>query len=130
LGQKTTSRNFDKFCYPKAMAKEIKTLLDFDGTLTDEVKQAAELALIAKKMLAEEILDLPLSTIEQLYQETKENILKDPHAHHWLVNGQAASYAYEGAYILNTVILQQILSRPEFRQTVSGQFAVERRPVP
>ena len=101
---------------------ETKTLLDFDGTLTDEVKQAEELAIIAKNMLSE-ILDRPLTAIEELYEEIKWNILARPEAYRWFVNGQPASYAHEGAYIINTVILQEMIcSHTAFVNKIKKQF--------
>ncbi len=104
---------------PKA---KVKAILDFDGTLTDEVKQAEEIVIIAKSMLAK-ILELSVAQVEQLYQETKQMILKKPEKYFWEVNGLPATYAYEGAYLLNTGILQTILrSRPQFISLVSKKF--------
>lgn len=103
--------------------KRIKVILDFDGTLTDEVKQAKELAGIAKKMLAEEILEIPLEEVKSLYEKFREAILEKPHKYHWEVNGVPATYAYEGAYLLNTCTLQNVIgSRSEFIRKIKKRF--------
>lgn len=109
------------------MPKEIKAILDFDGTLTDENKQADELAVVSKAMLAQEILHVDPAEIDYLYDQTKENILKSPHLHLWQVNDLPACYAYEGAYLLNTVILQQILqNNPHFLNAISHSFPADK----
>lgn len=100
-----------------------KVILDFDGTLTDESQQAAELATVAVQMLAEDVLKIPQEEIRHLYNNEKEKILKDPHLYLWKVNDMPATYAYEGAYLLNTVILQQVLSsNPSFVKATEKQF--------
>ncbi len=107
-------------------APEVKAILDFDGTLTDETKQAAELAVIAKSMLTEEILNVDPAEIDHLYEVTKEKILQTPHLYLWQVNSLPACYAYEGAYLLNTVILQRILQdNPHFLSTISHSFPAD-----
>lgn len=108
------------------MTKEkLKILLDFDGNLTDEPRQAAELAGIALDMLAD-LLGAPIADLEALYAEIKKQILSNPHLHPWEVNGLPACYAYEGAYLLNTVILQQILkSEPRFLAVVTARFPAD-----
>ncbi|MFZ2202088.1 MAG: hypothetical protein WAV56_01695, partial [Microgenomates group bacterium] len=105
------------------MIKEkLKVLLDFDGNLTAEEKQAAELADIALDMLAD-ILGVPVTDIEALYQEIKNQIQQNPHLYPWEINGLPACYAYEGAYLLNTVILQHILkSSPQFLKIVAARY--------
>jgi len=100
-----------------------KVLLDFDGNLTNEEKQAAELKGIALSMLAD-ILAHPISDIEAHYQQIKDQILQDPHLYPWEVNGLPACYAYEGAYLLNTGILQHLLrSNPHFQKIVEAKFS-------
>lgn len=103
--------------------KRVKVILDFDGTLTDETRQARELAGIAKRMLAEEILEVPLGKVESLYSKIRRAILTNPHRYHWSVNGLKATYAYEGAYLLNTSILQEIMrSNLTYLRTVMRKF--------
>jgi hypothetical protein len=103
--------------------KKTKIILDFDGTLTDEVKQADELSSVAKKMLAEDILGQPISQIEKLYEKVKKKILATPHKYSWQVNGLPATYAYEGAYLLNTAIIQQILQMNDsYKKIVKDKF--------
>lgn len=107
--------------------KQVKVILDFDGTLTDEVRQAEELAVTAKQMLAEEILEAELEEIEAAYEEIREEILSKPHKYHWEVNGLPATYAYEGAYLLNTSILQNMIkSKPKFVKRVQKLFPANR----
>jgi hypothetical protein len=107
--------------------KKIKVILDFDGTLTDEARQAEELESLAKKMLAEEILELELEKIESLYSKVRREILNKPHKYHWEVNGLPATYAYEGAYLLNTSILQNVIgSDKKFVEKVRKKFPAKR----
>jgi FMN phosphatase YigB (HAD superfamily) len=73
------------------MMNSVKVIMDFDGTLTDEAQQARELSEIAKRMLAEEILEIPLEDVEVLYKEQRQEILDQPHKHHWNVNGLPAT---------------------------------------
>lgn len=89
--------------------KRVKVILDFDGTLTDEERQARELKGIAQRMLAEKILKVPLKDVKRRYNEVRRAILASPHKYHWSVNGLKATYAYEGAYLLNTSILQEVM---------------------
>lgn len=97
--------------------------MDFDGTLTDEGKQASELAGIAKSMLAEEILDRPIEEIDFYYDNKRAKILENPHLYLWQVNGMPAAYAYEGPYLLNTVVLQEIIWENEsFFEMVKKRF--------
>lgn len=106
--------------------KKIKVILDFDGTLTDEVEQVRELAIIGKKMLAEEILGESQSKIDKLYAQLKKEILTRPHCFCWEVNNLPATYAYEGAYLLNTSILQNlIVSRPSYRKIIEKKFPAD-----
>lgn len=100
-----------------------KIILDFDGTLTNETEQAAELAKVSTQMLADEILKIPSEEVENIYNNEREKILKNPHLYLWKVNGMPATYAYEGAYLLNTVVLQQVLSSNSFFiKTIEKQF--------
>lgn len=102
--------------------KKIKVILDFDGNLTDETKQAAELVDVAKKMLSE-ILGCSARQIDKRYQTIKGKILAKPQRYSWEINGLPACYAYEGAYLLNTAILQQILkSEPRFMKIITKRF--------
>ncbi len=85
-----------------------RILIDFDGTLTDEAAQAAELSGVAIEMLAK-ILGCSVPEVGLHYQAVKTRILSEPQHHSWMVNGLPACYAYEGAYLLNTAILQEII---------------------
>jgi len=89
--------------------KRVKVVLDFDGTLTDEARQARELKGIAQRMLAEKILKVPLNDVKRRYNQVRKAILSSPHKYHWSVNGLKATYAHEGAYLLNTSILQEVM---------------------
>ncbi len=88
--------------------EKLKQLIDFDGTLTEEELQAAELIGIALEMLAK-ILDCQPAELETVYRQIKTQVLTSPHLYPWKINDLPACYAYEGAYLLNTVILQQII---------------------
>lgn len=103
-----------------------KVILDFDGTLTNESQQAAELAKVSIQMLSNEILKIPQQEVENLYDKERGEILKNPHLYLWKVNNMPATYAYEGAYLLNTVVLQQVLSsNPYFLKTIEKQFPTD-----
>jgi len=105
------------------MAKRIKVIMDFDGTLTDEGRQAKQLATIARRMLAKDILHVSLREIEKAYEKIRKKILACPHRFHWEVNGLPATYAYEGAYLLNTAIMQEIVrSKPTYLSAVKKLF--------
>lgn len=109
-----------------SLMKRVKVILDFDGTLTDEARQAKELSGIAKRILAEEILEVPLQEVEELYSSIRKAILTNPHRYHWSVNGLKATYAYEGAYLLNTSILQEIMrSNLSYIKTVMEKFPAD-----
>ncbi len=97
--------------------------MDFDGTLTDEALQAEELAAIAKRMLAKDILHVSVRDIRKAYEQIRKKILSCPHQFHWEVNGLPATYAYEGAYLLNTSIVQEIVrSKPAYMRAVRKLF--------
>ena len=107
------------------MAKLVKVIMDFDGTLTDEGRQALELATIAKGMLAD-ILGVPLPRIEASYNRIRQRILRTPQHFHWEVNGLPATYAYEGAYLLNTTIVQEIIrSKPAYLHKIRKLYPTD-----
>lgn len=105
------------------MIKErTKVLIDFDGTLTDETAQAAELSGVAVEMLAG-ILGVSVAEVEARYLAMKAAILSEPAKYPWIVNGLPACYAYEGAYLLNTAILQEVIrSDPRFLAIVENKY--------
>lgn len=87
----------------------LKVIIDFDGTLTAEETQVTTLAERSLDTLATE---MGVAAREQLrvdYADTKAQILHEPHLYRWEVNGLVASYATEGAFILNTTTLQVML---------------------
>jgi len=87
----------------------LKVIIDFDGTLTAEETQVSILAERSLDTLATE---MGVASRDQLcadYADTKARILRSPHLYCWEVNGLVASYAAEGAFILNTTTLQVML---------------------
>jgi hypothetical protein len=58
------------------------------------------------------------------YANTKTQIQCEPHLYRWEVNGLVASYATEGAFILNTTTLQVMLQEnPAYSRRVGEVFA-------
>lgn len=97
-----------------AMSNQLlKVILDFDGTLTAEEDQVAELSRRSLVTLATEILHVPIEELKSRYAETKARLLADPARHFWRINGVNTAYCNEGAFILNTTTLQTLLSETE-----------------
>jgi hypothetical protein len=101
-------------------------IVDFDGTLTVEESQVAPLAALSLHSLAHEILPHRSGLSRQLvadYGATKQRLLASPHLYRWEVNGLIASYCDEGAFILNTTVLQVMLrDNPEYARAVAAAF--------
>jgi len=91
------------------MESHLKAIIDFDGTLTAEETQVAELAARSLDTLANDILRVPRQTLASEYQATQERLLREPYRYFWEVHGLVASYCDEGAFILNTTTLQTLL---------------------
>ncbi len=91
------------------MRRKIKVILDFDGTLTAEERQAPALAQESLDTLANEMNLAPQAVLEQTYHSTRARLIANPHRYWWEVNGLVASYCTEGAFILNTTTLQTML---------------------
>jgi hypothetical protein len=105
------------------MEKHLKVIIDYDGTLTAEETQVAALAEKSLDTLAKEIVGVPRETLAAEYQATRARLLRAPHRYWWEVNGLAASYCDEGAFILNTTTLQVILQEnPVYLQAVIAAF--------
>jgi hypothetical protein len=103
--------------------RALKTILDYDGTLTAEEQQVPEVSRRSLEELADEILHTPLAELEAAYQQTRERLLDTPHTYHWEVNGVRVAYCDEGAFILNTVTLQTMLAeRPGYAEAVATRF--------
>jgi FMN phosphatase YigB (HAD superfamily) len=101
----------------------IKVIIDFDGTLTAEETQVAELAARSLDTLADDILHLPRQALADEYQETRARLLRAPHRYCWEVNGLAASYCDEGAFIFNTTTLQTMLRQnPAYVPALAAAF--------
>jgi hypothetical protein len=106
------------------MAQHLKTIIDWDGTLTAEETQVAALAEKSLHTLAKEILGVPRETLATEYQATRARLLRAPHRYWWEVNGLVASYCDEGAFILNTTTLQAMLrENPTYLQAVTAAFS-------
>ena len=105
------------------MARHLKIIIDWDGTLTAEETQVAALAEKSLDTLANEIIGAPRETLAADYQATRRRLLRAPHCHWWEVNGLVASYCDEGAFILNTTTLQVVLQEnPAYVQAVAAAF--------
>ena len=105
------------------MAKHLKIIIDWDGTLTAEETQVAALAEKSLDTLANEIVGAPREALVADYQATRARLLRAPHRYWWEVNGLVASYCNEGAFILNTTTLQVMLrENPAYTQAVAVAF--------
>jgi hypothetical protein len=101
----------------------LKVIIDFDGTLTAEEKQADPLAQRSLDTLAHEIVDVSREKLAADYEATKARLLGAPHRYWWEVNGLVASYCDEGAFILNTTALQTMLGEsPAYARAVARAF--------
>jgi hypothetical protein len=102
----------------------VKVILDYDGTLTAEERQVPEVTRRSLIELAGHILRVPLGELQAAYANTVARLRAEPHKYHWEVNGLRASYCDEGAFILNTVALQTMLSEnPIYLEPVTSRFA-------
>jgi len=105
------------------VAKHLKIIIDWDGTLTAEETQVAALAEKSLDTLANEIVGAPREALVADYQATRARLLRAPHRYWWEVNGLVASYCNEGAFILNTTTLQVMLrENPAYTQAVAVAF--------
>lgn len=105
------------------MRTHLQVIIDFDGTLTAEETQVSALADRSLDTLANEIIGLPRQALAADYQTTKTRLLRAPHRYWWEVNGLIASYCDEGAFILNTTILQTMLrENSAYAQAVADAF--------
>jgi len=101
----------------------VKVILDYDGTLTAEEEQVAELAERSIGSLSREILKAPLSQVRDDYYRTRAMLLAEPHKFWWEVNGGIASYCDEGAFIMNTTTIQTMLRmNPAYTEAVGDFF--------
>jgi len=98
---------------------KIKVIIDYDGTLTQEEKQVEQLAELAFDILSKEILKVPKEIIKKDYYEIQHKILTFPHKYTWKVNGLSACYCNEGAFVLNTVTIQEMLSSNKFYKNLT-----------
>jgi len=105
------------------MTQRLKTIIDWDGTLTAEERQVAALAEKSLDTLADEIIGAPRERLAADYSATRARLLRTPYLYWWEVNGLVASYCDEGAFILNTTTLQVMLrENPEYARAVAAAF--------
>jgi histidinol phosphatase-like enzyme len=102
--------------------QKIKVIIDYDGTLTQEEKQVNKLAELAFDTLSKEILNVPKERVRKDYKNTKQKILAKPYKYTWKVNGISACYSDEGAFVLNTVTIQEMLSKNKFYKKCVEKF--------
>lgn len=101
----------------------MQVIIDFDGTLTAEETQVESLQGKSLRTLADEIVGASYEQLMADYYATREQLLQDPSLYWWEVNGLVASYCDEGAFILNTTILQTMLRQnPTYAQAVFAAF--------
>lgn len=101
----------------------MRAIIDFDGTLTAEERQAQPLAEMSLSTLSREIIGVPRQRLVDDYAATRRLLLAAPHLFWWEVNGLIASYCDEGAFILNTTTLQVMLrSNPSYERAVAAAF--------
>ncbi len=101
----------------------LKAIIDFDGTLTAEEDQAADLAERSITTLADELLHVPREQVAAAYAAARQQLLSEPESHGWVVKGLMASYCDEGAFLLNTATLQAMLrANRSYEQAVASAF--------
>lgn len=101
----------------------LKVIIDFDGTLTAEEEQVMALAERSLAALAEETLAVSLDALRRDYGQTRARLLAAPHLYGWRVNGALASYCDEGAFLLNTTTLQEMLRTvPRYADAVARAY--------
>jgi hypothetical protein len=101
----------------------LKVVFDYDGTLTAEERQVPEVTHRSLVELADHILHVPLGEVKAAYADTVARLRAEPHRYHWEVNGLRASYCDEGAFILNTVALQTMLTEnPTYLEAATSRF--------
>jgi hypothetical protein len=104
-------------------ANRVKVIIDYDGTLTYEERYVEDLAKSALKDLGENILKVPEKQVLELYQNTKNKIIKKPDLYSWMVDNIPACYAHEGALLLNTVTTQTLINEnSQFVNSVKNFF--------
>lgn len=91
----------------------MKLIIDFDGTLTAEEKQARSLGERSLDTLANEIIGAPRRQLATAYEATRSELLRAPQQYWWEVNGLIATYCDEGAFILNTTTIQRMIADDE-----------------
>jgi len=107
----------------KRMKKQVKVILDYDGTLTKEEAMVDDLACLSLDTMSREILRVPRDRLEGEYEETRRLILSRPQEFGWEVRGLLAAYSDEGAFILNTTTLQvMIKTNPLYTHRVIDFF--------
>lgn len=111
--------------YKTSNEKKIKVIIDYDGTLTQEEKQVDKLAELAFDTLSKEILKIPREKIRKDYYNKQQKILAEPHKYTWKVNGISACYSDEGAFVLNTVTIQEMLNSKKFYKDCVKDFFKE-----
>lgn len=117
---RSDARRVSSLKMPKGV---VKVILDYDGTLTAEEEQVAELAARSIRSLSREILKAPLSQVRNDYYRTQAMLLADPDKFWWEVNGGIASYCDEGAFIMNTTTIQTMLRlNPYYSVAVRDYF--------
>lgn len=103
---------------------DIRVILDYDGTLTREELQAGMLRKRSLHYLATEVLGIRENRLERDYQEAQSHLLAHPERYGWMVNGQVAAFCDEGAFILNTVTMQELLSSVAgYRSEIESRFS-------
>ncbi len=108
----------------------LRILFDYDGTLTYEEAQADALRQRSLDVLAQDILRTPRAGLEAAYWETQRRLLAEPARHGWMVGGQMAAYCDEGAFLLNTAVMQALLgSAPAARAALAQRFAGAAEPI-
>jgi len=103
-------------------AAKARIILDYDGTLTREADQAGLLRERSLDLLAGDLLKLPRARLEREYAEARRRLLEQPEKHGWTVNGLLAAYCDEGAFLLNTATMQELLAAPAYQPLLAARF--------
>jgi hypothetical protein len=99
------------------MGVETRIIIDFDGTLTAEERQATRLGERSLDTLADLLApatgqrrDQLRQTLQTAYWAARREVLAHSESGGWEVSGLRASYGDEGAFILNTSAIQILLT--------------------
>ena len=105
-------------------SRRVRVFFDYDGTLTHKEQQVEMLRKSSFSYLATSVLGVSSRMLERDYRAVQRRLLEHPARHGWIIGGQMAAYCDEGAFILNTTTMQELLgTKPAYRTEVERRFS-------